>query len=68
MVENFMISDRHPIRDPQHARVVAYCAGCGEEIYEGAEIIELPGGEMLHESRDCAYDFCTEIGFLTNAE
>ncbi|MED5052670.1 hypothetical protein P9850_12680 [Anoxybacillus rupiensis] len=62
MLENFMISDRHPIRDPQDAKVVGYCAGCGQEIYDGDEIIEI-NGEMIHENKDCAFDFCAEVGF-----
>jgi len=62
VVENFVISDRHPIRDREEARTVGYCAGCGDEIYEGDDIIEIMG-EMIHESRDCAFDFCAEVGF-----
>jgi hypothetical protein len=61
-VENPIISNRHPIRDPQDGKVVCYCAGCGQEIYEGDAVIEFDR-EMIHENKDCAFDFCAEIGF-----
>jgi hypothetical protein len=67
-VENPIISDRHPIRDRESVfvRVVGYCTGCGEEIYEGDDIIEI-AGEMIHESRECTFDYCAEIGFAKTA-
>jgi hypothetical protein len=64
-VENPMVlPNGYGIRDPQSVdrKLVGYCAGCGEGIYEGDEIIEL-GDEMIHESSSCAYDYCSSIGF-----
>jgi hypothetical protein len=67
-VENPIISDRHPIRDRESVfvRVVGYCVGCGDEIYENDDIIEI-GDDMIHESSDCTFDFCSNIGFHKTA-
>jgi hypothetical protein len=51
-------------RDPQSIvrKLVGFCAGCGEEIYEGDDVIEI-GDELIHETTVCAFDYCSHIGF-----
>jgi hypothetical protein len=67
-VENPFVSDHHPIRDREavELKVVGYCAGCGEEIHKGDDIIEI-GNDMIHERSSCAYDYCSQIGFHNTA-
>ena len=61
MIENPIISDRHPIRI-QEPRVIGECAGCYGEIVEGESIIEFLDGSMIHYDRYCALAFCLEAG------
>ncbi|NNV08076.1 hypothetical protein ETC03_17500 [Geobacillus sp. MMMUD3] len=61
MIENPIISDRHPIRI-QEPRVIGYCEGCGGEIYEGDDILEFTDGLMIHQDEWCAYDYCGKFG------
>jgi hypothetical protein len=68
VLENYMVLPGHPIKDRESVelKLIGYCAGCGEEIYKGDDIIEI-AGEMIHESRECAFDYCAEIGFAKTA-
>ncbi len=43
--------------DPQEAPVVATCAACGGEIYEGALIYVLSNGEFIHGDVRCLADY-----------
>lgn len=52
--------------DPQEARVVGECDGCGGEIYEGQEIVEF-NGFTLHRLADCAEQFVVNEGFVKEA-
>lgn len=38
--------------DPQEAKVMAYCKGCGEEIYEGGDVYRV-NGDILHNDWEC---------------
>lgn len=49
--------------DPQEARVVGECDGCGGEIYEGEEIVEFEGF-VLHRHSNCAEQFIVKEGFV----
>lgn len=61
MIENPIISDRHPIRQ-EEPRVVGCCEGCSGEIVEGESIIEFLDGLTIHYDRYCAMAFCLESG------
>lgn len=61
MIENPIISDRHPIRQ-EEPRVVGCCEGCGGEIVEGDDVIEFIDGLMIHQDAWCAYDYCSKFG------
>ncbi len=38
--------------DPAEAKVMAYCEGCGMEIYEGEEVWKVKDG-ILHAKEEC---------------
>jgi len=42
--------------DPQDAEVMAYCKGCGGEIYEGEDVYVVDG-LILHAEWDCLYQY-----------
>ena len=42
--------------DPQGAEVMAYCEGCGGEIYEGEDVYVVEG-EILHAERECLMQY-----------
>jgi len=42
--------------DPQEAEVMAYCEGCGGEIYEGEEVYVVDG-EILHAEWECLVQY-----------
>ncbi len=42
--------------DPQDAEVMAYCEGCGREIYEGEDVYVVDG-VILHAEWDCLYQY-----------
>jgi len=42
--------------DPQNAEVMAYCEGCGGEIYEGEDVY-YANGAILHNDSDCLYQY-----------
>ncbi len=42
--------------DPQDAEVMAYCEGCGGEIYEGEDVYVVDG-VILHAEWDCLYQY-----------
>ena len=42
--------------DPQDAEVMAYCKGCGGEIYEGEDVYVVEG-EILHAERECLFQY-----------
>lgn len=44
------------LRDPQAAKVWGYCAACCGEIYEGATVIVLEDGTIVHDELDCLMD------------
>jgi len=43
--------------DPQEAPVVATCAACGGEIYDGDLVYVIPGGDILHGDTECLVDY-----------
>jgi hypothetical protein len=49
------------LADPQEARVVGECAGCGGEIYEGEEVWEVDG-DLIHYG-SCETSYLSEKGF-----
>lgn len=42
--------------DPQNAKVMAYCEGCGGEIYEGEDVYVV-NGEILHDDWECLVQY-----------
>jgi hypothetical protein len=42
--------------DPAEAKVMAYCEGCGGEIYEG-EGVYVIDGNILHANWECLRDY-----------
>ena len=42
--------------DPQDAEVMAYCEGCGGEIYPGEEVYVIDG-EILHSEWECLMEY-----------
>jgi len=42
--------------DPQDADVLAYCEGCGREIYEGEDVYRV-GSDILHADRECLVQY-----------
>lgn len=58
MVENPMVLDR---LWPAEPKAVCECEGCGEEIYPGEAIVILDGF-VLHEKKQCAFDYVTNLG------
>ena len=43
--------------DPQDAEVIAYCEGCGGEIYEGEDVYVVEDGEILHAEWECLVQY-----------
>ena len=66
MIENPIVSDRHPIRQ-EEPRIIGYCEGCGGEIYEGDDILEFTDGLMIHQDEWCAYEYCCKFGWPKQA-
>ena len=52
--------------DPQDADVLAYCEGCGGEIYEGEDVYVVDG-VILHAEWDCLYQYI-DPDFMTVEE
>ena len=52
--------------DPQGADILAYCEGCGGEIYEGEDVY-IVNGAILHSERDCLYQYI-DPDFMTVEE
>jgi len=52
--------------DPQDADVLAYCEGCGGEIYEGEDVYVVDG-VILHAELDCLYQYI-DPDFMTVEE
>lgn len=46
--------DPEPPLEPPEGKVFAHCAGCGTEIWEGDDCLEL-WGSFLHDDWECAY-------------
>lgn len=44
------------MNDAQEEKVVAYCEGCGGEIYPGEDVYVYDGA-ILHNNLDCLRDF-----------
>ena len=42
--------------DPQDAEVMAYCEGCGGEIYPGEDVYCV-NGDILHMEWECLYRY-----------
>lgn len=61
MIENPMVVDRLWRHREQARKAICECAGCGGDIFEGDEVLELTDvhGEviMLHQNAECAYQF-----------
>ncbi|NPV90115.1 MAG: hypothetical protein HPY50_04975 [Firmicutes bacterium] len=47
----------HGLPDDQEAPVLAYCAGCGGEIYPGEIICQMDQGELLHWEGRCLVSY-----------
>ena len=57
MIRGFAEAERRWLEDDrEEPRVVGTCSHCGEEIYEGDDIIEVDG-EMICDSMECLKGF-----------
>jgi hypothetical protein len=50
--------------DPPERRVIAHCAFCGAELYEGEEALYDPAFDEYFCDKDCAAEHYIEIGGL----
>ena len=62
MIENPMVIDRLWKHQEQEPKTIGYhCEGCGAEIMEGQEILELTNSDgetiMLHLNAECCFQF-----------
>ncbi len=45
-----------PPLDPPMPKILAYCAGCGGEIYKGEEVYEIDG-DIIHKDSECLVSY-----------
>ena len=60
-IENPMVIDSLWRDFEKEPEIICECKGCGEEIYEGEDILEVdgPDGEKvyLHQDNSCTYEY-----------
>ncbi|MEN0648882.1 hypothetical protein NSQ82_07615 [Caldifermentibacillus hisashii] len=44
----------------EEPKVVGYCEGCGEKIYEGDDVYDYDGG-MIHQDSSCCMDYVANM-------
>lgn len=54
----------YPVHEP---RVVDYCEGCGEEIFEGEDVYDY-NGAMIHQESMCCMEYISNSAISTVAE
>ena len=66
-LENPMVIDSLWKEFEKEPKVVAYCDGCGEEIYEGQDIYVLDD-VMLHQESACCEEYISNAAYLETAK
>lgn len=71
MIENRMVVDSQWKTLEKQREAVCECDGCGEDIYEGEEMITFHDGHgnqyRIHDNKQCTYEYVANIGMFETA-